>query len=309
MTLLVGADKKRYLVHSSVLAANSETLRALCEGSWAETHTREIDWSEWEEATVKRFLEWIYTGDYSVPGSSKCNKMPPAELESHTTSEPIVQQPQIGMLRPLTPLKGCFTPLPATKLDATSLDKGDFSVTSMAHAKLYVLAQYTNTPALENAALGRLHKILVQLVPSNDSQIVESIVNLVVYVYSNTNALVNSEEPMRRVISTFCAVRFLELLGHATFQKLQSEGGDFVVDFWEKAGRLISWDRMKSDEMIETQEKVIQELTVRSASLGRENTALLNEREELKAKNSNLATLLANSTSTRNSYLYEDEDD
>ncbi|KAF8244377.1 hypothetical protein K440DRAFT_588547 [Wilcoxina mikolae CBS 423.85] len=288
LTLLVGERKKPYLVHASLLASNSKTFRAMCEGDWAETHSREVDWSEWEESTVKRYLEWIYTGDYSVSECSGISRTPPAEAESRTEPEPTVQSSQLDTLRPLTPLSACYTPLPTSWPNDTSLDKFDLSTISMAHAKLYVLAQYTNTPSLENAALGRLHNILLQFVPSKDAQVVESVVKLVVYVYEHTNALVNSEEPMRRVISTFCAVQFFELLGQPAFQKLQYEGGDFMVDFWEKTGRFIEGERKKSDEAIEARGKANKELEVKCSSLGRENTALNKEMEELRRKNTSL---------------------
>ena len=258
------------------------------EGNWSETQSREVDWSQWEESTVKRYLEWIYTGSYSVSECSENSSTLLAEAGGRTTPEPAVQQSQLDIHRPLTPLSACFVPLPTTGPDDTSHDMGDCSTLSMAHAKLYVLAQYTNTPALENAALGRLHKILLHTAPIKDPQTVESVVNLVEYVYANTNAFVNSEDPMRRVISTFCAVRFFELLGQPAFQKLQSEGGDFVVDFWEKAGRLIDWERKKSDEVIVAQGFANKDLEVKCASLGRENTALTKDMAELRKKNTEL---------------------
>jgi hypothetical protein len=222
----------------------------MCEGNWVESNSREVDWSGWEECTVKRYLEWNYTGSYSVLESSGKPKPPPVRGRRRRLPESTVEESHLHTLPPLTltPLYACFTSLPSSKHDDTILDKGDFSAISMAHAKLYVLAQYTNTAALENVTLGRLHRILVQLIPIKDSQTVESITNLVEYVYANTNALVNSEEPMRRVISTFCAVHFFELHQQPAFQKLQHEGGDFVVDFLEKAGRLIALERKQSNE-------------------------------------------------------------
>jgi hypothetical protein len=247
-----------------------------------------VDWSEWEESTVKRYLEWIYTGSYSVSECSEYSETPQAEAGDRTTSEPAVQRSQLDIHRPLTPLSACFVPLPTTGPDDASLDKGDFSTVSIAHAKLYVLAQYTNTPVLENAALGRLHKILLQTAPIKSSQIVESIVNLVEYVYANTNALVNSEEPIRRVVSTFCVVRFFELVGQPAFQKLQSEGGDFVVDFWERAGRLLEWERKESDHVIEARGQVNKELEVKCASLGRENKELERKCASLGRENKDL---------------------
>jgi len=254
------------LVHSSLITANSKALHAMFEGNWAECHSREVDWSEWEESTVKCYLEWTYTGSYSV---SECSgdKTPPAEVESQPTPKPTVQKPQLDIHQPLLHLLDCFAPQPTPRPDDTPFDMGDFSTISMAHVKLYTLAQYTNTAALEEAVLGRLHMILSQTTAVKDSKTAESVVHLVEYVYANTNSLVNSEEPMRRVISTFCAAKMFELLGNPTFQKLISEGGDFVVDVWEKAKRLIESERKESEERGKANTK----LEIKCASLSREN--------------------------------------
>jgi hypothetical protein len=192
----------------------------------------------------------MYTGSYSVSESSDNPKTPQTEEEEECEqiAEPTEEWPQ-DIPRPMTPLGACFTPLCNSGFYEASRNNDDFPDISMAHAKLYVLAQYTNTPALENDALEKLHKLLVQFTFSNDPHIFESVVGLIQYVYGNTNSLANSEEPMRRVVSTFCATHYLKLLRKPAFKRLPFEGGDFMVDFWDKAGRLIEWERMKSDEV------------------------------------------------------------
>lgn len=49
------------------MLCKSESLRALVEGRWKDSLERRITWEEWDEDSVARFLEWLYTGDYSWP--------------------------------------------------------------------------------------------------------------------------------------------------------------------------------------------------------------------------------------------------
>ncbi|KAF8242324.1 hypothetical protein K440DRAFT_664843 [Wilcoxina mikolae CBS 423.85] len=284
LTLLVGADMKRYLVHSSLLAAKSETVRVLCEGDWAETHSQEIDWSEWEEATVKHFLEWIYTGSYTTSECSETStKMPPIAQECQPTPKPTVQNSELDPFRPMTPLSACVTSYSTSRLDNVPPDASDIPAIFMAHAKLYVFAQYTITAGLKNTALQRLNKILMKLThPIEDQSIIDCVSKLVEYTYANTNALVNSEEPLRRVISTFCAARYFELQRQPSFQTLLNEGGDFAIDFWAKVGRLVIWDKNREIQMLKEENE---KLKGQCTSLHRQNEKLTDENAKLEVSN------------------------
>jgi hypothetical protein len=56
------------LVHvEAILSCDSPSLRSLVSGDWKESQKREIDWSHVEAATIKRFLTFLYSGDYTVP--------------------------------------------------------------------------------------------------------------------------------------------------------------------------------------------------------------------------------------------------
>jgi len=182
MTILVGPERQPYTVHSDMLTKHSGSLRALCAGSWAETQSREIDWSEWEEATVERFLQWIHNGRYS-------------------TAEPVTEQ-SIGKTPPPSgqtaschqfPRRDARTPSRSESKaqgNPIHIDSDSLSAIVMAHAKVYILAQYTNTEALEHVALKRLRNLLLSIKPlSKNSRVIEGIVRLVEYVYATSKPL------------------------------------------------------------------------------------------------------------------------
>lgn len=64
--IYAGLGRKRFLAHAGVLS-KSEILKTLVEGNWKDSIQQKIIWEDWDEDTVARFLQWIYTGDYERP--------------------------------------------------------------------------------------------------------------------------------------------------------------------------------------------------------------------------------------------------
>ncbi|KAL8847380.1 MAG: hypothetical protein Q9221_007567 [Calogaya cf. arnoldii] len=64
--IVTRSSTKPFYVHADVLA-RSDPLRKLVEGPWKESVEHTIDWTEWEPATVERFIQWLYTDDYISP--------------------------------------------------------------------------------------------------------------------------------------------------------------------------------------------------------------------------------------------------
>ncbi|KAF8540175.1 hypothetical protein BDD12DRAFT_980546 [Trichophaea hybrida] len=289
-TLLVGVAKKRYTVHSGLLSAKSDSLRALITGEWAENQSYEIDWSEWEENTVKMFLEWLYTGTYTFPEpelpEEKCATEKSAAMEvAYETAELMSPASSVNSWSPdLSPststgvlyaaLPGPPSPLeelpaPATPTEISSDKRGlrrsqhdqhfNYSSLLMSHAKLYVLAQYTGVMPLKAIASRRLQQELsgfqaISLLPI--SPIIGNIIELVQYVYANTDRLVSTEEPLRKTVSTFCAHKFLEMQG-GEFKALLEEGGDFAGDFWEKVSRKVKYDMFQANAKMKEKEDAV----------------------------------------------------
>jgi hypothetical protein len=63
----------------AIRASESPSLRALVDESWKESRENVIDWSHTDAATIKRFITFLYTGDYEVPH--------PEPLDNSTTTD------------------------------------------------------------------------------------------------------------------------------------------------------------------------------------------------------------------------------
>ena len=64
---LIGPAKRAFYVHSGLIEQHSDTLAALVGGRMVEARERCAHLEDTEEDTFIRFLEFAYTGDYSVP--------------------------------------------------------------------------------------------------------------------------------------------------------------------------------------------------------------------------------------------------
>ena len=70
------------MVDTSLLC-QSLKMRALVQGPWRETQEQEIEWTQWSEETVGRYLGWLYTEDYSCPFPT------PVEKHGKDDTEPV----------------------------------------------------------------------------------------------------------------------------------------------------------------------------------------------------------------------------
>ncbi|KAL8922145.1 MAG: hypothetical protein Q9208_005340 [Pyrenodesmia sp. 3 TL-2023] len=61
-----GPSNQLFFAHANALA-KSEVLKKEIEGSWKENAEKKIYWPHWKVSTVERFLEWLYTADYTCP--------------------------------------------------------------------------------------------------------------------------------------------------------------------------------------------------------------------------------------------------
>ena len=69
--ILAGPQHKRFLAHAGVLS-KSEKFRAVVNGTWKDSAEAKIVLEDWDEETVARLLDWLYTGDYETPYPEKC---------------------------------------------------------------------------------------------------------------------------------------------------------------------------------------------------------------------------------------------
>lgn len=67
-----------------------------------------------------------------------------------------------------------------------------------------------------------------------------NIVDLATYVYTHTDHLSRSEEPLRKLVSQFVTLNFQALQSEPEAVELVGEGGDFVKDVMAKVCRRLS---------------------------------------------------------------------
>lgn len=63
---VVGPNKQEFNVHEAVLSRLSKPLRVLLDGPFKEARELRVEWPEVDESTFVRFVEWAYTGTYTV---------------------------------------------------------------------------------------------------------------------------------------------------------------------------------------------------------------------------------------------------
>ncbi|KAL9598171.1 MAG: hypothetical protein Q9219_004668 [cf. Caloplaca sp. 3 TL-2023] len=153
--------------------------------------------------------------------------------------------------RPLTPLHkvrclgSCASPLsqiyPVGDSRLIRLTKShctEWGHSLLPDAKVYGLAQYLQSTDLKRHAFCHIQDVLIyfnrqrSLTPATLARIVA----LAHYVYTSTDHLVNSEEPLRKLVSTFMTEWFMRLEGSG-FESLMSQGGDFAIDVTRKLRR------------------------------------------------------------------------
>jgi hypothetical protein len=66
---IVGTDSIPTTVHEAAIAQQSPALTALVQGEISESRVGEARWGDVDKGTFLRFIQFVYTGDYSVPQS------------------------------------------------------------------------------------------------------------------------------------------------------------------------------------------------------------------------------------------------
>ncbi|KAI4126595.1 MAG: hypothetical protein LQ341_006865, partial [Variospora aurantia] len=187
---------------------------------------------EWDEQTVEHVLEWLYLGYYylDVPidrlradGKRKASSPLLETGQEQSQGEPILPGEEGAdankYRRPLTPLAPYHTlscagpPEEMTQCAEGSVSEAEELSTGkilLPYARVYMLAQYLQLERLKSDALDRFRYFLLEWepYPFRRGEII-STVNLARFVYTSTYPSVSSEEPMRKVVSTFAAKKFL----------------------------------------------------------------------------------------------------
>lgn len=240
--------EKRFHVHKDVLISQSEPFRHAITGGWRETTERKINLNDWDGETVGRLVSFLHTGDYQYPDPVPSAGRAVVERRVYRKFKPSPVKPRTDPSRPLTPLDECMGDFVlqdrGSEADWRRLERfgpqDDYKELLLSHASVYSLAQYKSVNVLRILALRRISLILLKIDPlaaQPDSHTVLGFIELVNYVYSNTDSLVNSEEPLRKLVSQFAALNLQALQTRQEMLDLMSDGGDFVNDIMPKICR------------------------------------------------------------------------
>ena len=198
-TIAAGPKRKEFPVHSGLLSSSSETLRMLV----ASRRGTAIVWEQFDEETVGRFVQWLYTREYQVPAPKRAALPASGKFAGFDTRQPrptsrVFAEAMASSFMPSppsTPSPACsvlsdagFSPASTPPTTASSSSSApphsrpgtadsttspvltadpsaplDYEEPFLAHAKMYALAQFTDITALKLRSINRLAALLDEI--------------------------------------------------------------------------------------------------------------------------------------------------
>lgn len=226
-------------------------LKKIVDGKWKDSEDRKIDFTEWDELTIRQLLDFLYFGHYHVsvpvmrqPGPDKdidvdlTDGMANCNVNGAHQTTPVCTSEQLDSARPTHKVNemGVSTdhkPLVTATISPEPEQLATIrAFTLLQHSKLYVLAHYLELTDLKDEAYEHIRAML-ELFLELSPKLLDYVVQLIRHVYASTDTLTNSKEPLRELIATFVAEWFHDFQGDGV-KKLMEKGGDFVVDVMEK---------------------------------------------------------------------------
>ena len=85
--ILVGPEKKSFIMHSELLARQSKPLEKLVKGGMKEAADGIAEWPEVDPETFFRFWQFTYTGDYTGAEPTEVPPTPPTLTAAEPTTD------------------------------------------------------------------------------------------------------------------------------------------------------------------------------------------------------------------------------
>ncbi|KAI1638676.1 hypothetical protein F4809DRAFT_240424 [Biscogniauxia mediterranea] len=241
--IIVGADKKEFMIHADLLSNLSKPLGALVNNQMKESNTGVAEWPEVEEETFVRFCQFAYTGGYDepIPEMLPKAKDEPREKVSGPSydakkaedifvtgpgykiddffSDSLAYSKKTKKSRETTPpprarnsdrtwsqFKSLSYAVPAKPNEDPKPPPVPLSEVLLSHARLYVLADYYDIQNLMTLSLQKLHRLLASADPGTSWA--DAVVKLVAYSYPNT---ADHGDELRTLLTKYIACK-IELL-------------------------------------------------------------------------------------------------
>ncbi|KAG6019873.1 hypothetical protein E4U19_006852, partial [Claviceps sp. Clav32 group G5] len=235
---VVGEAKTEFLLHSALVASKSEALGRLINGGFVEGQQGYVVLQDEDAKTVAAFAEFIYTGNYQLSFD-----FPQADMECANQSHRDWPEPGNESWIDFCDGKG-FEILPvAVENDSAvkPLREGsmstDYSEFFIAHAKVFVFADYYGVVELMNLSMARLHKALCLFRLSSER--IGDILALVRFCYERPGP-----DRLKKLVASYSAAVIDPCVSEdvaQSFQELLKERGDFAADIaWFMACRLMT---------------------------------------------------------------------
>lgn len=235
---VVGEAKTEFLLHSALVASKSEALGRLINGGFVEGQQGYVVLEDEDAKTVAAFAEFIYTGDYKLSFDFP-------QADGHCANQSHRGWPEPGNEAWLNFCDGKdFEILPAVGDDDSAvkpLREGgmatDYSEFFIAHAKVFVFADYYGVVELMNLSMARLHKALCLFRLSSER--IGDILALVRFCYERPGP-----DRLKKLVASYSAAVIDPCVSEdvaQSFQELLKERGDFAADIaWFMACRLMT---------------------------------------------------------------------
>ncbi|KAL8861007.1 MAG: hypothetical protein Q9178_002520 [Gyalolechia marmorata] len=128
----------------------------------------------------------------------------------------------------------------------------NYEATFLTHAELYVMACHYMLGDLKNLSWQRLRSVLITVsAPPAGSTVMGNVATLISYAYKHTSYDPGCTEPLRKLVTTFAALNFVNFRGFKVDELMMSQevtDREFVLDLMLKAMQKMDYLETKSKE-------------------------------------------------------------
>lgn len=219
----MGTDKKEFLIHSALLASQSDAFEVMVNGRFAEAISGKAILADVEEDTFVTFAKFAYQGDYDLPlpvTDDMVRKRKPVTIDGqHSWSPPTNQYWKAFISDPK--YVGIVGEPTISPLNARMDD--DFSNVFISQAKIAIFADCYGIKELTRLSMHKLHHALSSFRLSGPR--VLDIVALARFCYDSP-----APKSLRKLVICYLAC-IVESISHIdSFTELLKENVEFAAD-------------------------------------------------------------------------------